>query len=127
MELDLDKHSIEIITENDVAVYDCSTQTITLTQEASATLEEAFGEGLSIWQIRKQLFVVTLYDEWLYGGVFNEPWSSAAIQFPIISVESHEGRLSFHLSPGLSANEASYQQNFQEVHDFFAHLGKLLE
>jgi hypothetical protein len=101
----------------DIDTYTWSSQALTLTVAASARLEQALtgvapsvpklsalkeslGEGNSLDRVLYlHGFFVALDGEPLYWGIFLDPPSQMAIEFPVLRVQRHESKIVFHILP----------------------------
>jgi hypothetical protein len=89
-----------VVGPEDVESYHWPDQVITLTSAASARLWGTFGsKELFRLECLKGVFVATLGDRKLYGGVFIESISAAAIQFPVIYLTKSGARYLLTLRP----------------------------
>jgi hypothetical protein len=124
-----------VITGDDIQVYNWSSQTITLTQEASTFFTALSSEDQT--QLgEKRVFVVTLNDKRLYGGCMIRSGLESGIDFPVMYFLYYfKSPVVFKFSPynlGWAAYdliEPSAKQIIEipDVHDFFTKLGKLEE
>jgi hypothetical protein len=109
-----------VIDMNQIESYDWTRQAITLTEEASSLLIDALPltaeqrDGVrELTQLKESLgwgnpvenalyihgFVVQVDGEFLYGGIFLDPMSQMAIDYPVIRSEIVDGKVIFHLLP----------------------------
>jgi hypothetical protein len=89
-----------VVETDDIESYRWTDQVITLTTAASARLWNTFGsEGLFTLACVKGVFVVALGDRKLYGGVFDEIGSQAAIRFPVIYLDKRRHKYVLTLRP----------------------------
>jgi len=132
-EADLDSSSF-VITEDDIESYDWSEQSIMLTLEATTKLRESTSSH-SGFDMMEKGFVVTLNNEWLYGGVVLESGSPMAIEYPVLYPATYGERTVFRLRPvhpipvkyrDLDASLKNVVE-IQEVHDFFVEQDRLTQ
>jgi hypothetical protein len=77
---------------NEVAQYDWETQTIVLTQEASAAVILAVSNKIRhprddiAWMLYDRAFIVKYEGQFLYGGIFLTSYSQMGIQYPVAHV-----------------------------------------
>jgi len=125
-----------VISQDDIETYDWSSQTITLTSQATNQLNTHFSANPSNLGSNRVAFVVTLDGEWLYGGIFLD-LSEQPYSFPLIFTDFSGTQAVFYLRPGaLRRPVQDYQQynasqrkiiEIGRVHDLFKGLGKLVE
>jgi hypothetical protein len=123
-----------VITEDDIESYDWSEQSIMLTLEATTKLKESTSNP-SGFDMMEKGFVVTLNNEWLYGGVVLESGSAMAIEYPVIYPATYGENTVFRLRP-IHPIPVKYRDlgaslknviEIQEVHDFFVEQDKLTQ
>ena len=114
------KDNIFIVGLNEIESYDWTSQSITLTSQATAHLRHALSlrpesdEGITDLNAMKkslnwgnpfehalyvQAFVVVIDGAPTYGGIFLDAMSQMAIKFPVIRVEIIDSKVVFHLLP----------------------------
>ena len=131
-EADLTKN-IKVITAGDIQTYNWSSQTITLTQEASAYFNELPNEVKLEIENFKPAFVVVLNDHRLYGGLIIEGGTAMGTHYPVIYTNMRSNPVVFtirpYLAPGLEYEQfdLSAKQIIEnhEVYDLFDRLGKI--
>lgn len=120
-----------VINDSDIESYDWSNQRITLTETISSQLETAVGGDPSI-RLDQGAFVVTLGDARLYGGLFLQPGSARAIDYPAIYVESIEQeKVVFRIQachPFCKTEELRLKEiEIIDIYDLFNKQGKLVQ
>ena len=134
-ELDL-KNNLAEISETDIEEYNWSTQEITLTTNASKRLNSIISEE-EWFQIRalKAIFIGTVDEQPLYGGVFLEKESQAGIDFPVIYPDTGHAQIVFQIRP-LNNCCMPYQDlensqkkiiEYPEIYNVFNELGKIVK
>ncbi len=78
----------------DIEKYDWNKHILTLTPEASASFRSAFESPKY-----RMVFVVTVKDKPLYGGIFMFRQSEEGISFPVIYADSKDGKTTFTIRP----------------------------
>jgi len=123
---------MKVITADDILTYNWSTQTITLTQEASAFFTELPNETKLTLSHLHPAFVVVMNDLRLYGGILIEGGTAIGTWYPVIFTDFYHNPVMFTIRPFIDylpydQFDPSAKQIIenQAVYDLFDRLGKL--
>ncbi len=130
--VDLNK-TMRVITPDDIQTYNWSTQTITLTMEASNFFNRIPYENKLAILVSQPAFVATFNDQRLYGGCIVAGTTAMDLDYPIILTDFSTNPVVFTLRPYI--DQALKYEDFEpskkkiieikEIYDLFDRLGKL--
>ncbi len=125
------------ISEADIQSYHWASQTLILTQAASARLLTDLAVSASPdadFAFDHRAFIVTLGTEFVYGGVFLRAFSPMSIAYPVIAADSASGQIVLTVRPrqGFMNSEPGRIADWGPIHNEtvrarFRALGKLIE